>query len=172
MFSSDVPKRWFFQKKTSTIFFVMSAKMVCYKYEISLFATKQRYPFPEKIYLKVTFPASLKKMIFILENMVFLLKYHVDWHSIKSSRGSHLRCSMRKRALRNFAKFSRKNLCQSLFFNKVTDLRPGTLFKKRLCRRCFPVNFAKFLRVLVLQNTSGQLPLEFQWFSVLLWRSL
>ena len=31
-----------------------------------------------QIHLKVTFAASLKKMIFILENMVFLLKYHVD----------------------------------------------------------------------------------------------
>ena len=41
-------------------------------------ATKERYPYPEKIYVKVIFPASLKKMIFILENAVFLLKYHVD----------------------------------------------------------------------------------------------
>ena len=30
--------------------------------------------------------------------------------------------------------------------NKVTDLRLPTLLKKRLWRRCFPVNFAKFLR--------------------------
>ena len=34
---------------------------------------------PKKVHLKVTFPASLKKMIFILENMVYLLKYHIDW---------------------------------------------------------------------------------------------
>ena len=44
-----------------------------------------------------------------------------------------------KSILRNFAKFSRKHLCHSLFFNK-------TLLKKRLWHRCFPVNFAKFLR--------------------------
>ena len=25
-------------------------------------------------------------------------------------------------------------------------LRPATLLKKRLCHRCFPVNFAKFLK--------------------------
>ena len=31
---------------------------------------------------------------------------------------------------RNFAKFAGKHLCQSLFFNKVADLRPATLFKK------------------------------------------
>ena len=46
---------------------------------------------------------------------------------------------------RNFAKFTEKHLCQSLFFNKVAGLRPATLLKKRLWHRCFPVNFAKFL---------------------------
>ena len=43
-------------------------------------------------------------------------------------------------------KFTRRHLCQSLFFNKVAGLRPVTLLKKRLCHRCFPVNFVKFLR--------------------------
>ena len=31
-------------------------------------------------------------------------------------------------------------------FNKVADLRPATLLKKRLRHRCFPVNFVKLLR--------------------------
>ena len=35
-----------------------------------------------------------------------------------------------KGALRNFAKFTEKHLCQSLFFNKVAGLRPATLLKK------------------------------------------
>ena len=35
-------------------------------------------------------------------------------------------CSIKKRALENFAKFIGKHLCQSLFFNKVADLSPGT----------------------------------------------
>ena len=51
----------------------------------------------------------------------------------------------KKGVLRNFAKFTGKYLCQSLFFNKVVGLRPATLLKKRLKHRCFPVNFAKFL---------------------------
>ena len=46
-------------------------------------------------------------------------------------------------------------------FNKVTGLRPVTLLKKRLWHRCFPVNFAKFLRTPFLQNTSGRLLLSF-----------
>ena len=47
---------------------------------------------------------------------------------------------------KNFAKFTGKNQCQSLFFNKVASLRPAALLKKRLWHRCFPKNFAKFLR--------------------------
>ena len=59
---------------------------------------------------------------------------------------SHRGCPVRKGVLRNFAKLTGKHLCQSLFFNKVGGLRPETLLKKRLWHRCFPVNFAKFLR--------------------------
>ena len=51
-----------------------------------------------------------------------------------------------KGVLKNFLKFTEKHLCQSLFFEKVAGLRPGTLLKKRLWHRCFPVNFAEFLR--------------------------
>ena len=36
-----------------------------------------------------------------------------------------------------------------------TQCSEATLLKKRLWRRCFPVNFAKFLRTPILQNTSG-----------------
>ena len=60
---------------------------------------------------------------------------------------------------KNFAKFTGKRLCQSLFFNKVAGLRPTTLLTKRLSHRCFPVKFAKFLRTPFLQSTSGN------WFS-------
>ena len=47
----------------------------------------------------------------------------------------------KKDARRNFAKFIGKHLCQCFFFNKVARLRPV-----RPWYRCFPVNFAKFLR--------------------------
>ena len=60
------------------------------------------------------------------------------------------RCSIINGVLRNFAKFTAKHLCQSLFFNKVAGLRVATLLKKRLCHRCFPVNFAKFLIISIL----------------------
>ena len=66
-----------------------------------------------------------------------------------------------KHILRNSRKFTGTHLCQSLFFNKDADLRFATLLKKRLWHSWFPVNFAKFLRTPILQNTSGrQLLLE------------
>ena len=67
-------------------------------------------------------------------------------------RSSHQRCSVRKGALRNFPKFTEKHLCQRLFFNKAESLRSATLSKKRLWYRCFPVNFAKFLRTPLLRT--------------------
>ena len=74
-------------------------------------------------------------------------------NTLETNGSSHRRCSVRK-GVRNFAKFTGKHLCQSLFFNKAEGLRPGTLLKKRLWHWCFPENFAKFLRTLFLQNTS------------------
>ena len=75
-------------------------------------------------------------------------------------RSSHQRCSVKKGVLRNLTKFTGKNLCHRLFFNKVAGLRPATLFKKRLWHRCFPVNFVKFLSTAFLQKTSGRLLLD------------
>ena len=40
------------------------------------------------------------------------------------------------------------------------SLRPATLLKIRLWRRCFPVTFVKFLKTPFLQNTSGRLLLQ------------
>ena len=67
----------------------------------------------------------------------------------------------RKGVLSNFAKFTGKHLCQSLFFNKVAGLRPATLLTKRLWHRCFPVNFAKFLRTLCFTEHLRWLVLHF-----------
>ena len=104
--------------------------------------------------------------------ILFLLRYHIHWHPRKGQRSSHRRCSTSKGVLRNFDKFTGKDLCQGLFFNKATDWGPETLFKKKLWPGCFPVNFGKFLRTRFLQNTPRQLLLEFELFSVLLWKPL
>ena len=51
-------------------------------------------------------------------------------------------------------------LCQSLFFKKVANPRSATLLKKRLWRRCFPVNFTKFSRTPIFKSNSGWLLLK------------
>ena len=43
---------------------------------------------------------------------------------------------------------------------KGIQKRPATLLKKRLWRRCFPVNFVKFLKTPFLQDTSERLLLQ------------
>ena len=65
-----------------------------------------------------------------------------------------------KGLLRNFSKFTRNHLCRSLFFNKVAG--SVTLFKKRLWHRCFTVNSAKFLIILLLLLTIFTLNFKFK----------
>ena len=48
---------------------------------------------------------------------------------------------------KNFSKFTRKQVCWILFYDKFEDLQPATLFNKRLLCRCFPDNFVNFLVV-------------------------
>ena len=50
----------------------------------------------------------------------------------------------KKVVLRNFAKFTGKQLCQSLFSNKFANQRTATLLKRKPHSRCFLVNFAIF----------------------------
>ena len=45
-------------------------------------------------------------------------------------RMSHGRCSVKIGVLKNFAKLTGKDLCQSLFFNKVAGHRPANVIKK------------------------------------------
>ena len=68
----------------------------------------------------------------------------------KTNTCSYRRCLVKISVLKNFTKFTGKHLCRSLFFNKVAGIR----------HRCFPVNFAKFVRTPFLQNTSGLLLLN------------
>ena len=55
---------------------------------------------------------------------------------------SHKKCSLKSGVLKNFAKFTRKHLCQILFFDKVA----GSGCKKRLWHRCFSCEFCKIFK--------------------------
>ena len=65
-------------------------------------------------------------------------------------RSNHRRSSV---ALKNFAIFTGKHLCWSLFF-KVCNF-----IKKRLQHRCFPVDIAKYLTTPILKNICEHLTL-------------
>ena len=77
-------------------FLYICINVTTHQRSVALLAKKKQCPRPENIRLKVIFPASLKKIIFILENVVFLLKYHIDRRPRKGSRSSHRRCSIRE----------------------------------------------------------------------------
>ena len=68
----------------------------------------------------------------------------------------HPEVFFKKGVFKNFAKFTRKQLCQGLFLNKVASLRPPTFLKKRLWHRVFSVNFTNFLRIpFFIEHISG-----------------
>ena len=81
-------------------------------------------------------------------------------------------CSVKKDVLKNFAKFTGKQVCWSLFLINLQTLyslgnhqktydfkgnRRSKTLVKRLQHRCFPVNIAKFLRTPILKNICERL---------------
>ena len=80
------------------------------------------------------------------------------------NRSSHQRCSAKKGVLRNFAKFTGKHLCQSLFFNEV----PGgacNFIKKEALAQVFSCEFCEisknaFLTERVWATASWKIKLE------------
>ena len=61
---------------------------------------------------------------------------------------------------KNFAKFDGKHLCRSLSLIKLQAPGLQLYFKKKLRQKCFPINFAKFLRTASWQMTCGPLLLK------------
>ena len=70
-------------------------------------------------------------------------------------------CSVKKGALKIFANFTGKKPMLESFFNKVSGLQACIFIKKRLQRKCFPVNIAKFLRTSILKYIFERLLLYF-----------
>ena len=92
------------------------------------------------IFQKICFKVKIFKMFKISSDC-----YIKTCRSLKRRaifRSSRPEVFFKKDFLRNFA----EQLRWSLFFNKVAGLRPATLLKKRLWRRCFSLNFMKYLR--------------------------
>ena len=100
------------------------------------------------------FPDIFSQILLIIwQKKIFTLS------SFLAMKLSHRRCSVKKGVLKNFAKLTGKHLSRVSFLIKLLGA-PAILLKKRLWHRCFPVNFANFLRTPFLQNTSGWLLLK------------
>ena len=102
-------------------------------------------------------------------------KFHLGTGRAYFVRSSHQRCSVKKVLLKNLQS-SRENTCARVSFliklqasqHTVTPWYAHVHVKKRLWHRCFPVNFANFLRTPLLQNTFERLLLSFAADTVIL----
>ena len=100
-------------------------------------------------------------MLFFVKKIIFAQLAHFDLLSsdilpvvmLSNSRGSRLEMFCKKGVLRNFAKFIRKHLFQSLFFNKIAGMRPATLLKKRLLGQVLSCEFCKISKNTFLYKT-------------------
>ena len=87
------------------------------------------------------FLKSLFRNLFFQQN-----DYFVIFEKFKNAEPVVRRSSVKKLFLEVSQNSQEKTPVSESFFNKVASLRTATLFKKRLWHRCFPVNFAIFLR--------------------------
>ena len=116
----------------------------------------KRYIFNQK-YLKKLSRNCYMCYYFInsyLLKKIYVMLIHLYVSLVSFVRSSRPEVFCKKGVLRNFAKFTGKHLCQGLFFNK---------------KRCFPVNFAKFLRTPFLTEHLQWLLLFVRSMSFLQW---
>ena len=72
----------------------------------------------------------------------------------KKKTGSRSDVCCKKGVLKNFTKFTGKQLRQSHFLNKVCRPEAYNFIKMRFWHSCFPVSFAKFFRTPFFSRTS------------------
>ena len=110
-----------------------------------------------KLYLSTKFPHQEIKWNFGILRSGELSNSEVKFHVFQpisgmvQCRSSRPEVFCKKSTSKNLAKFTGKHLCWPEACNFI---------KKRLYHKCFPVNFAKFLRTSFLKNTSGRLLLN------------
>ena len=75
----------------------------------------------------------------------------------------------KKGVLRNLAKFTRKHLCQRVFFNKVAGLGLKLYWKKESLAQVFSCKFCEISKNIFFQNTVGRLLLENPSFCSAFW---
>ena len=108
-----------------TTLLLQSLNKICLKYVFHEYFQNDNAYFMNQKTLSLNFKSSRLQMFF---------------------RSSHPEMFCKKAVLRDFPKFTRKHLCQSLFITKVAGQGWQIYLKKRPCFLLFPVNFAKFGR--------------------------
>ena len=78
----------------------------------------------------------------------------LTWYYILIPKAVAQMCHFKKEFL-EISQNSQENICARVSFLIKSQVWPTTLLKIRLWHKCFPVNFAKFLRTRFLQNTGG-----------------
>ena len=122
------------------------------------FATFLRTPFSQNTSGRLL----LKIKLLLIHNSEKTTPIYLSNCLTWNTRSSRLDVFCEKGVLKNFVKITEKHLCQSLFLNKVAGVSPATLLKKRPWHRCFPVNFAKYLRTLFFTEHLRWLPLKYE----------
>ena len=86
-------------------------------------------------------------LIFFIDTIIFVIsstQIACDVMCVQYVQKQPPQLFFKKGVLKNFANFTGKHLCWSLFFNKVAGLRACNFIKKRLQHICVPVKSAKF----------------------------
>ena len=96
----------------------------------------KKTPVPESLFYQSCWPAFSRIPATVdqlfLEYLHLWINFFKNAQICKTTRSSHRSCAIKNGVLKNFTKFTRKHLCQSLFFNEFARLTPATLLKKRL----------------------------------------
>ena len=110
--------------------------------------------------VKCVVTSSILKILMVLKNNYTkkILDLFAIFKAIRAfvliTRSSHQKCSIEIVVLKNFTKFTGIQLCLSLFFNNVADLRPAIL---EILAQVFSCEFCEIFYNIFLQNTSGLL---------------
>ena len=95
-----------------------------------------------------------------------------DWAEAVAPRCSvkkvFLKCSCEKKMFLKISQNSQENTCARASFLIKLQATPATLLKAKLWHRCFPVNFAKFLRTSFFYRTPPVAASDYQPFVDLL----
>ena len=78
-------------------------------------------------------------------------------YNIAPFRSGHWRCSVKKRVLKNFAKFTGKHLCQSLFSNNVSSQSLALVFSCEFCEISKNTFFTEHLQTTASEHSIYQI---------------